>query len=299
MCRFCQPGHVNLPVRERKAQDIIDLVQKSLKNTGYNEYSLLSLSSNDYGNIENVIEELSCNLNDKKISVSLPSQRIDRYSKRLANLVQGVRKSTVTLAPEAGSQRLRDVINKNLTEEQIINTILTCYKNGSDSIKLYFIIGLPTETFKDIDEMIELLKKIKFKANYIKKEENLKDSLKLTCTVSIFVPKPFTPLQWSGQNSKDEIKEKIDYLINNSKSIKGLKINYHNYFNSMMEAVLSRGDATLCNYIYNLYKKGVYMSSWDENVDKKLWYETAEELNISLQSWLKKLMIQMTIYPGT
>lgn len=282
MCRFCQPGHVNLPIRERKAEDIINLVLKSVEETGYDEYSLLSLSSNDYGNIESVIEELSCHLNDKKISSSLPSQRIDRYSEKLASLIRGVRKSTVTLAPEAGSQRLRNVINKNLTEEQIIETILTCYKNGSDSVKLYFILGLPTETYEDIDELVELFKKIKYQSKLLRTEENLKEALKITCTLSIFVPKPFTPFQWYGQNSGEEIKQKIDYLMPKAKTIKGVKINYHNSFVSKLESVLSRGDESLNEFIYKLYEKGVYMSTWDENIDKNLWEDTAKEAGISL-----------------
>lgn len=288
MCRFCQPGHVNLPIRERKAEDIIDLVLESVEKTGYDEYSLLSLSSNDYGNIESVIEELSCHLNDKKVSPSLPSQRIDRYSAKLAKMIQGVRKSTVTLAPEAGSQKLRDVINKNLTEEQIIETILTCYKNGFDSIKLYFILGLPTETYEDIDEMIELLRKIRYLANGIRAEENLKNLINITCTLSIFVPKPFTPFQWHSQNSEEEIRQKIDYLMPKIKTVKGIKINYHNSFISKMESVLSRADENISPYIYKLFEKGVYMSTWDENINKSLWEETAKDLGISLNELATK-----------
>ena len=139
MCRFCQPGHVNLPVRERSAEDIIKIAKELVKNTGYDEYSLLSLSSNDYSNIKEVIKELAVDFDDKKVSVSLPSQRIDGFNLELANLVQSVRKSTMTLAPEAGSQRLRDVIRKNITEEQILDAVLTLYENGWSKIKFYFI----------------------------------------------------------------------------------------------------------------------------------------------------------------
>ena len=194
MCRFCQAGHVNLPIRERNSENIIENVKHSIAKTGYDEYSLLSLSSNDYTNIESVIEELSGIMNKKRVSVSLPSQRIDRYSQKLAQMVRGVRATTITLAPEAGSQRLRDVINKNLSEEQIIETILNCYKNGFNHIKLYFMIGLPTETFEDLKEMTDLFRKIRYRAKGLKNELSLKDGLNLTCTVSIFVPKPFTPL---------------------------------------------------------------------------------------------------------
>ena len=280
MCRFCQAGHVTLPIRERKAEDVISMVKESVAETGYDEYSLLSLSSNDYTNIESVIECLSDSLNEKKISVSLPSQRIDRYSQKLAQLVRGVRNTTVTLAPEAGSQRLRNVINKNLTEEQIVDTILNCYKNGFSGVKLYFMIGLPTETYGDLDEMAELFRKIKWRAKELKTENNLKDNLNLTCTLSIFVPKPFTPFQWCGQFSPDEIRERINYLLDKVKPIKGVKINYHNGFTSKLECAISRGDEKYGEFFLKLFEKGAYLTTWDENVDKYLWLDCAKECGI-------------------
>lgn len=282
MCRFCQAGHVNLPIRERSAKTVIEKVEESVKLTGYDEYSLLSLSSNDYTNIESVIEYLSSIMNKKKVSVSLPSQRIDRYSQKLAQLVRGVRSTTVTLAPEAGSQRLRDVINKNLTEEQIIDTILNCYKNGFTHVKLYFMIGLPTETMEDLEEMTELFRKIRYRGKLLKKELDLKDGLNLTCTVSIFVPKPFTPFQWFGMNSLEQIKEKIKYLLDAAKAIKGIKINYHNSFVSKLECAITRGDERYNDFMYALHKKGVYLSTWDENIDRQLWIDTAAEFGIDI-----------------
>ncbi|MBQ9245294.1 TIGR03960 family B12-binding radical SAM protein [bacterium] len=282
MCRFCQAGHINLPVRERKAQDIIDMVKSSTAQTGYDEYSLLSLSSNDYKNIENVIESLSPEMDKKRISVSLPSQRIDRYSTKLAQLVRNVRSTTATLAPEAGSQRLRNVINKNLSEEQIIDTILNCYKNGFHNIKLYFMIGLPTETYEDLDEMAELFSKIRYKGKLLKQELELKEGLTLTCTVSIFVPKPFTPFQWCSQNSQSVIREKIKYLLERVNKIKGVKINYHNSFTSKVECAVTRGDERYNDFMFALHKKGVYLSTWDENVDKNLWEETARECGFDI-----------------
>ena len=280
MCRFCQAGHVTLPIRERKAKDVISMVKESVAETGYDEYSLLSLSSNDYTNIESVIECLSDSLNEKKISVSLPSQRIDRYSQKLAQLVRGVRNTTVTLAPEAGSQRLRNVINKNLTEDQIVDTILNCYKNGFSGVKLYFMIGLPTETYEDLDEMAELFRKIRWRAKELKTENNLKDNLNLTCTLSIFVPKPFTPFQWCGQFSPDEIRERINYLLDKVKPIKGVKINYHNGFTSKLECAISRGDEKYGEFFLKLFEKGAYLTTWDENVDKYLWLDCAKECGI-------------------
>ncbi|MBQ4122523.1 DUF2344 domain-containing protein [bacterium] len=288
MCRFCQAGHVNLPIRERNAENIIKNVKASIAQTGYDEYSLLSLSSNDYTNIESVIENLSCEMNKKKVSVSLPSQRIDRYSEKLAQMVRGVRSTTVTLAPEAGSQRLRNAINKNLTEEQILETILNCYKNGFSNVKLYFMIGLPTETFEDLKEMTDLFRKIRYRAKGIKNELGLKDGLNLTCTVSIFVPKPFTPFQWFGQNSFELVKEKITFLLDEIKTIKGVKINYHNSFISKLECAMTRGDKRYNDFILDLHNQGVYLSTWDENVDRQLWLETAQKYGIDIDKEAEK-----------
>lgn len=288
MCRFCQPGHVNLPVRERKAEDIIKIAKELVKNTGYDEYSLLSLSSNDYSNINEVIKELSVDFDEKRVSVSLPSQRIDGFNLELANLVQSVRKSTMTLAPEAGSQRLRDVIRKNITEEQILDTVLTLYENGWSKIKFYFILGLPTETLADVDEMANLLEKIKYRTKLLKREKELKHSLDITCTLSIFVPKPFTPFQWFPQANLDEVTERIHYLKDKTKHIKGLKINYHEQAVSQLEAVLTRGDESLCDYIEKLWQKGCYLDAWGEYFDRYVWRETAEELGISLKDLAQK-----------
>jgi radical SAM-linked protein len=287
MCRFCQPGHVTLPVRERSAEDIIKITKELVHNTGYDEYSLLSLSSNDYSNIKEVIKELAVDFNDKKISVSLPSQRIDGFNLELANLVQSVRKSGMTLAPEAGSQRLRNVIKKNISEEQIINAALTLYENGWSRIKFYFIAGLPTETIEDMDEMAELLNKIKYRAKLIKREKGLTHGFEITCTLSIFVPKPFTPFQWCPQMDLDEVTAHINYLKEKTKHIKGLKINYHEKFVSQIEAVLTRGDLSLCKYVEALYKKGCYLDAWGEYFDKNVWKETAEECGFSLETLAK------------
>ncbi len=288
MCRFCQPGHVTLPIRERSAEDIIDLSKDLVKNTGYDEYSLLSLSSNDYANINEVIKELAVDFNDKKISVSLPSQRIDGFNLELANLVQSVRKSTMTLAPEAGSQRLRDVIKKNITEEQIMNAVLTLYENGWSRVKFYFICGLPTEILEDMDEMAELFRRIRYRSRLIKKEKGLKHSLDLTCTLSIFVPKPFTPFQWCPQMNLDEVTAHIHYLMEQVAHIKGVKVNYHEKFVSLIEAVLTRGDDSLCSYIEALYKKGCYLDAWGEYFKKDVWFETAKELGIDLNALAQK-----------
>lgn len=288
MCRFCQPGHVTLPIRERSGEEIVEITRELVKNTGYDEYSLLSLSSNDYANINNVIKELSVDFNKKNISVSLPSQRIDGFNLELANLVQSVRKSTITLAPEAGSQRLRNVIKKNISEEQILNAVLTLYENGWSKIKFYFISGLPTETLEDMDEMARLLSTIRYRTKLLRKEKGLKHGFDITCTLSIFVPKPFTPFQWCGQTDLDTVTEHIKYLKSKTDKIKGVKINYHEKYVSQIEAVITRGDDSLCKYIEALYKKGCYLDGWGEYFDKNVWMETAKECGFSLEEKAKK-----------
>lgn len=288
MCRFCQPGHVTLPIRERPAQDIIKIAKELVNNTGYDEYSLLSLSSNDYKNINEIIKELAVDFNNKNISVSLPSQRIDSFNLELANLVQSVRKSTMTLAPEAGSQRLRNVIKKNITEEQIINAVLTLYENGWSRVKFYFICGLPTETLEDMDEMASLLAKIKWQCKQLKKEKGLQHGMDITCTLSIFVPKPFTPFQWCPQMPLEKVSEHIKYLKEKIAHIKGVKINYHEQFTSQLEAVLTRGDKSLCKYIETLYKKGCYLDAWGEYFKEDIWRQTAQEMRINLSELAQK-----------
>ena len=297
MCRFCQPGHVTLPVRERSAEEIIKITQELVKNTGYDEYSLLSLSSNDYANINEVIKELSVDFNKKKISVSLPSQRIDGFNLELANLVQSVRKSTMTLAPEAGSQRLRDVIKKNITENMILDAVTTLYEHGWSRVKFYFICGLPNETLEDMDEMAELFRKIRYRCRGIKMEKGLKHGMEITCTLSIFVPKPFTPFQWCPQMDLNKVTEHIHYLKDKIKNIKGVKINYHEQSVSQIEAVLTRGDEKLCRYIEALYKKGCYLDAWGEYFNEEIWYKTADELDINLPELAQKEYSREEVLP--
>lgn len=285
MCRFCQACFVNLPIRERDPQSILDITEKILKNTGYDEYSLLSLSSSDYKNIENLVCALNQQHAKRGTSISLPSQRADAFSLELANQVQSVRKSTLTFAPEAGSQRLRDVINKNLDENQIIDAVLSAYKSGWNTVKLYFMIGLPTETLVDLDEIVNLIQKIKNKAYIAKNECGIKKHLDITCTISIFVPKPFTPFQWFPQDNLELISEKINYLKNKVRSLKGVKLNFHDSFLSQLEAVFTRGDRKLNKLIELVYQKGSYLDAWNEHFNKEIWYQAGRDLNIDFEEY--------------
>lgn len=273
LCKFCQAGYVNMPVRERSAGNVIHLVDEILKNTGYEEYSLLSLSSNDYTNIESLVSTLNSKHASTGASVSLPSQRADKFSVELAEQVQAVRKSTITLAPEAGSQRLRDFINKNLTEEQIINAVMSAYNAGWKGIKLYFMIGLPTETFEDLDAIYELLKNIKSQTK----------GLAITCTVSIFVPKAHTPFQRFGQDNAELLRTKIRYLKDKTRHLRGVKVNINDIFLSRLEAVFSRGDRSLGRLIELAHRKGSYLDAWREHFNREIWMEAAKETTIDLE----------------
>ncbi len=288
MCRFCQPCFVNMPVRERKVEDVIELTDTLLENTGYEEYSLLSLSSNDYHNIEGLV----CQLNKKHApggaSLSLPSQRADAFSLELANQVQSVRKSTLTFAPEAGSQRLRDVINKNLSKEQIFDAVLSSYKAGWTKVKLYFMIGLPTETFEDLDAIIDLLADLKNSSKQLKFELGLKKHLDLTCTISIFVPKPFTPFQWCAQDKLEVMNEKISYLRQKVRNLRGVKLNFHDSFLTQLEGVFTRGDRRLNDLIYKAWEKGSYLDAWTEHFNEPLWREAAAETSIDLEEYASR-----------
>lgn len=290
MCRFCQSCFVNLPVRERTASSVEKLVEESLNNTGYDEYSLLSLSSNDYNGIIPLIGCMTSKFAQKGISVSLPSQRADKFSLELAQIVQTVRKGTITIAIEAGSQRLRDVVNKNLNEEQIFSSILSAYEAGWNTVKIYLMIGLPTETYEDLDETVELLRRIKWRANNLRKEKNINKLLNITATVSIFVPKPFTPFQWYGQNSLEEIKAKTKYLQDKIKTVKGVRLNFHNAFLSRIEAVFTRGDRNLSKFIYQTYKNGSYLDAWHENFNEDIWIKSAIETNIDFKEYSTRII---------
>ncbi len=280
LCRFCQASHINLPVRERKKDDIIKLAKEYVKNTGYDEYSLLSLSSNDHGRIEEILEGLNCHFKGTGINVSLPSQRADKFSLNLANLASNEKKATITIAPEAGTQKMRDVINKNLSEEQIISATISCIKNGWNKIKYYFVIGLPFENDEDLKGIVDLILRVNEKCRI----EGLKYP-QITCSISIFVPKPHTPFQWAGQNTVDEAKEKIKKIIEykEEKKLKNARLNFHNPVMSVLESFYTRGDERLNKFIYELYKNGAYLESWDENLDLELYKKISEELKIDIK----------------
>lgn len=294
LCRFCQASHINLPIRERKKEDIVKITKEYVKNTGYDEYSLLSLSSNDHGKIEEILQELNCNFKGTGINVSLPSQRADKFSLNLANLASGEKKATITIAPEAGTQRMRNVINKNLSEEQIINATISCIKNGWNKIKYYFVIGLPFENEEDLKGIVNLILKVNKKC----REEGIKYP-QITCSISIFVPKPHTPFQWARQNTVSEAEDKIKLILKYKEKmkLKNARLNFHNPKMSVLESFYARGNERLNQFIYELYKNGAYLESWDENLDYNLYEKIAKELNIDISKLASKEFKEDDILP--
>jgi len=277
-CRFCQAGMIYRPSRERNVSDIIKNAIEQIKNTGYLEVSLLSLSAADYSCLEELLIKLSEALSDNKVSLSLPSIRADRVKDYIFQELRKVRKSGFTIAPEAGSQRMRNIINKNLTEEEIIDAVVSASNNGFNGAKLYFMIGLPFETDEDVLEIANLSLKIKRK---------VRKSFNITISVSNFVPKPFTPFQWFGQNSIDEIKYKqnlIKKALGNSK----IKYKFHDPYQSILEGAISRGDRRIGNALINALKMGNIYDGWSEHFNFDNWLKSFEQAGITFEETAMK-----------
>lgn len=277
-CRFCQAGMTYRPVREKSIDKIIELAEKLIENTGYENISLSSLSSCDYSELFLLISKLMEKFEEKNVGVSLPSLRLDSFSIDLLKEIEKVRKSGLTFAPEAGSQRLRDVINKGITEENLVNTVSYMFKEGWSSIKLYFMIGLPTETEEDILGIKRLAYIVKDMFFDMPKEDR-KGNLRVTTSAACFVPKPFTPFQWVGQDSIDEFHRKI-YLLKDSIKDPKIKFNYHDPKVSYLEAIIARGDRKISKLILKAWEKGCKFDGWSEHYDYKKWIEALAELDI-------------------
>lgn len=277
-CRFCQAGMIYRPVREKTTDRLFELAEKLVDETGYENISLTSLSSCDYSQLEFLISELINRYEEDKIGVSLPSLRLDSFSIDVLKEIEKVRKTGLTFAPEAGSQRLRDVINKGIEEEDLTTAVSYAFKEGWSTIKLYFMIGLPTETDEDVLGIKELGYKVK-DIFFSQPKEERRGNLKITLSASCFVPKPFTPFQWVGQNSIDEFYRKINLLRNNIKD-KKVTFNYHDPKLSYLEAVIARGDRRVSRAIIRAWEKGCKFDGWSENFDYNLWIEAFNEVGI-------------------
>ena len=286
-CRFCQAGQLYRPVRERDVETLKKWAMEMLKNTGHEEISLSSLSSSDYSKLPELIDFLIEECNKKHTNISLPSLRIDAFSLDVMSKVQDVKKSSLTFAPEAGSQRLRNVINKGLTEDVILKGAALAFEGGWTRVKLYFMLGLPTETEDDIRGIAELSNKIAATFfDTVPKEKRVNGKIQIVASTSFFVPKPFTPFQWARQCTKDEFIEKAYQTrkaISEQLNQKSIKYNWHEADASVLEGVLARGDRRLCRVIRRVYEKGSFYDAWSEYYNNERWLETIEECGLSVE----------------
>lgn len=277
-CRFCQAGYIYRPLRERKPDTLLGLADSLLSCSGYDEISLSSLSTSDFSGLPELTDGLLRITEEKKIGLSLPSLRIDNFSLELMEKVQKVRKTGITFAPEAGTQRMRDVINKNITEEDIVRSADLLFKGGWTNVKLYFMIGLPSETDEDVKGIPELAGRVLDVYFAIPKEERAKN-INITISASSFVPKPFTAFQWVPMNSREELMRK-QRLIKENVPSKRIRYTYHDNKTSYLEGVFARGDRRLCRAIIKAVGRGCKFDAWGEFFDFDKWIEAIEDCGL-------------------
>ena len=277
-CRFCQAGMCYRPARERTVENLRETARRLIDVSGYDEMSLTSLSSADYSCLNRLVEELQADFRNEKISFSLPSLRIDSFSIELADKLQAVRKSGLTFAPEAGTQRLRDVINKNVTEENLLAACGAAFEKGWKTIKLYFMMGLPTETDEDIAGIADLAQKVANLYRQIKKRRDVK----ITVSVSCFVPKPFTPFQWYGQISLEEFMRR-QKLLKSLITDKAITYNYHDAKLSVLEGAIARGDRRLCKVIETAWRNGAKFDGWTDLFKFEAWQSAFESCGVDMK----------------
>ena len=283
-CRFCQAGMIYRPTREKDVEVLKNYARQMLENTGYDEISLSSLSSSDYSQLRELVDFLIGECADQKVNISLPSLRIDSFALDVMGKVQDVRKSSLTFAPEAGSQRLRDVINKGLTEEDILQGARTAFQGGWNKVKLYFMLGLPTETEEDMKGIAHLAEKIAEEYYEIPKDQR-KGKVQVNVSTSFFVPKPFTPFQWASMFSQKDfegkakvVKEEIRAQLNQ----RSIHYSWHEADVTILEGFLARGDRRAAQVIRRAYEKGALYDAWSETFHQNIWIEAFEETGISL-----------------
>jgi radical SAM family uncharacterized protein len=277
-CRFCQAGMLYRPVRERSLENLLKLAEQLENSTGYEEISLSSLSSGDYSCLPVLAKELMQKFQDRRVAISLPSLRIDSVVKESLAETQKVHKSGLTFAPEAGTQRLRDVINKGVTGEDLLRTVSDAFEGGWSTIKLYFMIGLPTETNEDLNGIGELAKSVVSAYFDLPREKRAK-GLNVNCSASSFVPKPFTPFQWAGQDTLAKIKEKQAYL-RKVLSIRSVTFNWHDPEVSFLEACFARGDRRMADVLHEAWRLGCILDGWTEHFHYDLWMKAFENCGI-------------------
>ena len=299
-CRFCQAGMIYRPTRQKDVNMLKEYARIMLDNTGYEEISLSSLSSSDYEKLDELLNYLISLRDTDHVNVSLPSLRIDAFSLDVMSKVQDIKKSSLTFASEAGSQRLRDVINKGITEEDILEGSRQAFIGGWDKVKLYFMMGLPTETDEDLYGIAQLAEKISEVYFETVPKEKRNGRVMINASSSYFVPKPFTPFQWAPMIDPDEYLRRAYYVKDSflkQKNKKSLKFSYHDEGISILEGVLARGDRRLCKAIYDIYKKGAIFDAWTEFFDMEKYKQGFEENNIDTSFYTSRTRSDDEVFP--
>ena len=299
-CRFCQAGQLYRPVRERNVELLKKYAISMLDNTGYEEISLSSLSSSDYSSLPELVNFLIDECREKKVNISLPSLRIDAFSLDVMSKVQDIRKSSLTFAPEAGSQRLRNVINKGLTESVILNGAVQAFEGGWTRVKLYFMLGLPTETEEDIRGIAELANKIAAAFFETVPKEKRREKVQIVVSTSFFIPKPFTPFQWATMHHKETYIEKAYQTrraISEQLNQRSIKYNWHEADVSVLEGVFARGDRRVSEVILNAYKRGCYFDAWSEYYKHDEWLKTFEECGLDIDFYTTRERSLDEVFP--
>ncbi|HHT66192.1 MAG TPA: TIGR03960 family B12-binding radical SAM protein [Clostridiales bacterium] len=294
-CRFCQAGMIYRPIRERSPERLLELAEKLVQSTGYEEISLSSLSTSDYSELEHLVKQLMKRFEDKRVALSLPSLRLDSFEKEFIQEVQKVRKTGLTFAPEAGTQRLRDVINKGVTEEDLVQTVTDAFESGWNGVKLYFMIGLPTETREDLQGIADLAKRVT-DCYYRVDREKRQRGLKITVSASCFVPKPFTPFQWEPQDTMEQFREKQEFLKKTLR-LKHVNFNWHDPEVSFLEAVFARGDRRLGKVLLSAWKNGAVFDGWSEQFNLDAWMKAFEENKVKPEFYAHRKREQHEILP--
>ena len=298
-CRFCQAGQLYRPTRQKDVKVLKEYAYKMLKNTGHEEISLSSLSSSDYQQLEELVTFLIDEFKGKGINISLPSLRIDAFSLDVMSKVQDIRKSSLTFAPEAGSQRMRNVINKGLTEDDILRGAGLAFEGGWNKVKLYFMLGLPTETEEDMKGIAHLAEKIAKRYYEIPKDQRY-GKCQITISTSFFVPKPFTPFQWAPMNTMDEFLGKariVNAEVKEQLNRKSLKYNWHQADVTILEGILARGDRKVAKAILSAYRKGCIYDAWGEQFHYDRWLNAFEETGIDLDFYTTRKRDLDEVFP--
>ncbi len=280
-CRFCQAGMVYRPIREKSPETLCNISKCLFENTGYDEISLISLSISDYSELPELTDRLLEWTDEKRVSLSLPSLRIDSFSEQLMEKITSVRTGGLTFAPEAGTQRLRDVINKNVTLDDLVSAVKIAFKGGKSNVKLYFMDGLPTETLEDIEGIAATSKAVIDTYYSLPKEERPKGGISVTISVSCFVPKPFTPFQWEKQDTQEMLYQKQEHL-RHAITDKRVRYTYHDSKVSRIEAALARGDRRVAKVIESLVNDGVMLDAWSENFDYDKWLAAFADCGVDI-----------------